>query len=401
MRISENPPLHLTYCLNVHPGESWEEIFDAIGAHARRVRDNVGREQAYGLGLRLGNAAARSLAEPGALETFRAYLRDENLYVFTINGFPYGRFHGRAVKENVYRPDWRTDDRRRYTIQLAELLAGLLPEDCPGTISTVPCSFKPWIVSDQDRLDMIRNLVACVRHLRWLSIEHGKEISLGLEPEPCCYLETTAGFLEFYEEELLRHGAPLLATALQIGRGEAEEAIRRHLGLCLDTCHLALQFEDLCGSMARVLDAGIQVTKVQISAALEVSNSEPRREALRPFVEPVYLHQVKLEKADGSLESWEDLPAALEDLRGQDDSRRIRVHFHVPLFWAGSGKLGTTAGNLTPEFFALLEEGQCPHLEIETYTFNVLPPELKEQDVVASIVKEHEWVLKHLSRRVI
>ena len=245
MRISENPPLHLTYCLNVHPGESWEEIFDAIGAHARRVRDNVGREQAYGLGLRLGNAAARSLAEPGALETFRAYLRDENLYVFTINGFPYGRFHGRAVKENVYRPDWRTDDRRRYTIQLAELLAGLLPEDCPGTISTVPCSFKPWIVSDQDRLDMIRNLVACVRHLRWLSIEHGKEISLGLEPEPCCYLETTAGFLEFYEEELLRHGAPLLATALQIGRGEAEEAIRRHLGLCLDTCHLVAAGYDI------------------------------------------------------------------------------------------------------------------------------------------------------------
>ena len=398
MRISDDPAIHLTYCLNVHRGESWEDNFSAIKNHALRVRDGIAADREYGLGLRIGNRAAQTLAEPGALETFRDFLRDENLYAFTINGFPYGQFHDAPVKEDVYRPDWRSEDRCRYTAQLAELLAEILPAGCPGTISTVPCSFKPWIVSLEDRDSMVRNLVACAHRLWLLSQERGGDISLGLEPEPCCYLESTDEFLRFYEDELLFRGLPILKASSKIGTGDAESVLRTHLGLCLDTCHLALQFENLVRSTRRVLDAGIRITKVQISAALEVVNGATQREALRPFAEPVYLHQVKRENPGGPPDSWTDLPDALRALHGSHDDRRIRVHFHVPLFWEGSGELGTTAANLTPEFFSLLRQGDCPHLEIETYTFDVLPDALKERDVVVSIVNEHQWVLERFGR---
>ena len=398
MLLSDDPAIHLTYCLNAHRGESWEDNFSAIKNHARRVRDGIAADREYGLGLRISNQAARSLAEPATLEIFRDFLRSENLYAFTINGFPYGRFHDVPVKEGVYRPDWRSEDRSRYTVRLAELLAEILPAGCPGTISTVPCSFKPWIVSKEDRECMVRNLVDCTHRIWLLSQERGVDLSLGLEPEPCCYLESTDDFLRFYEEELLLRGLPLLEASAKMGAGAAESMLRKHLGLCLDTCHLALQFEDLVRSTRRVLDAGIRITKVQISAALEVVNRSPQREALGPFDEPVYLHQVKRENPGGSPDSWTDLPDALRALRGQEDDRRIRVHFHVPLFWEGDGPLGTTAANLTPEFFSLLGRGDCPHLEIETYTFDVLPASLKACDVVESIVKEHQWVLDRFRR---
>jgi hypothetical protein len=245
---------------------------------------------------------------------------------------------------------------------------------------------------------MVRNLVACAHRLRQLSQERDVDISLGLEPEPCCYVESTDEFLNFYEDELLFHGLPILEASSKVDAGGAESMLRHHLGLCLDTCHLALQFENLEQSTRRVLDAGIRITKVQISAALEVVNGSRQRDALMPFAEPVYLHQVKRENPDGTLDSWMDLPDALRSMRGTNDDRRIRVHFHVPLFWEGSGELGTTAASLTPEFFALLGQGDCPHLEIETYTFDVLPAALRERDAVASIVKEHQWVLERFGR---
>jgi len=397
MRVSESPPVHLTYCLNVHPGESWAENLDAIKKHARKVRDKISGSRTYGLGLRVSARAAQTLGDAGELEAFRDFLARENLYAFTINGFPYGRFHDDPVKEDVYRPDWRSEDRLRYTIQLADLLADILPAGCPGSISTVPCSFKPWITSKEDRHCMVRNLVACAQRLWQLSQNRGVDISLGLEPEPCCYLESTDEFLRFYEDELLLHGLPILKNSRGISAGSAESALRNHLGLCLDTCHLALQFEELELSTRKVLEAGIRITKVQISAALEVENRPRQRDALRPFAEPVYLHQVKRENPGGLPDSWTDLPEALRELHGQDDDRRIRVHFHVPLFWEGAAELGTTAPGLTPEFFSMLRRGDCSHLEIETYTFDVLPAALKDGDVVASIVKEHEWVLERLT----
>jgi sugar phosphate isomerase/epimerase len=357
MKIQTTPPLHLTYCLNIHAGETWAENFAAIERYALRVKGCVAPDKPFGLGLRLGRHAADSLAAPSRRESLRNYLDNNGLYVFTINGFPYGEFHGTRVKEQVYAPDWRTPERRDYTILLADILADLLPDGVRGSLSTVPVSFKPWMTNESDLKAAVANLHACAEHLV------DRNVCLALEPEPGCVLETTEEAIRFFLEQL-------------------SESAREVIGVCFDTCHAAVQFEDPAGALQKYLSSGIRVAKIQLSAALEAGNVD----ALKPFRDEVYLHQTKLRRANGSTTMWTDLPLATED-------GMIRTHFHVPLFFEGSAGLRSTASDLTAEFFALVKAGATEHLEIETYTFDVLPPDLRPADVVDSIVREYAWVL--------
>ncbi|MFH0907525.1 MAG: metabolite traffic protein EboE [bacterium] len=376
MLIQQNPPLHLTYCMNVHAGETWADHLAAIRTHAVAVRGRVAADRRFGLGLRIGAKASEELADPRAVKYFRDLLAEHQLYGFTINGFPYGNFHTTRVKETVYRPDWRTSERRDYTNRLADILAALLPGGVEGSISTVPVSFKPWMAGTADVERATGMLLECVQHLDHLHRATGKLIHLGLEPEPCCTLETTDEFVGFYKALLARG---------------PEDLVRRHIGVCLDTCHVAIQFEDLCDAIAKYRREGIRISKMQLSAALECDGSA--RDALKPFVEPVYFHQVKTRAGDGSIRSWTDLPDAL----AEGAAGTLRVHFHVPLFWEGSGPLRSTAACLTPDFWQLVREGVSSHLEIETYTFDVLPDALRKSDVVESIAREFTWVLSRLT----
>ena len=385
MIVQHSPPLHLTYCLNIHPGESWAENFAAIREKVTAVKARVAPDEWFGLGLRIAHQAAEELTASADLRAEAlALFHEHQLYPFSINGFPYGRFHAGPVKENVYAPDWRTPERLHYTIQLADLLAGWLPEGIDGSISTVPGSFKPWITTEADTEKMVDHLAAVVAHLVALREDTGREIHLGLEPEPDCFLETTDETVAFFEDTLFTAGAAEVARLLKCYRSDAEAMVRRHLGVCFDTCHVALQFEDPAASLRAYRDAGIRISKVQLSAALA------------PFAEPVYLHQVKGRAASGAQFAWFDLPTALEEIPGFTDLDEVRVHFHIPLFFTGNGPIGSTAGTLTPEFFEELRGGACPHLEIETYTFDVLPPEVHPGEIVESIAHEYAWVLGRL-----
>jgi sugar phosphate isomerase/epimerase len=396
MRISEDPPLHLTYCLNIHRGESWQENFDAIRNYACRVRDLVSPNAPFGLGMRLSHAAAATLGEDAALAAFRDVLESERMYVFTVNGFPYGKFHDGPVKEKVYQPDWRTSARRDYTNRLADILSKLLPEGKEGSISTVPCSFKPWILRSSDIDRIVRHLADCAAHLVQLTEQTGTEIHLGLEPEPGCYLETTEEAVRFFTEHLFVEGVRYLKQRIGRTGPEAEALMRKHVGVCFDTCHVAIQFEELEDALTAYQTEGIRISKIQLSAALEVINERSRIEALHPFVEPVYLHQVKGMTRHGSLRSWNDLPDALRDVKDRAEVERLRIHFHVPLCWDGSTRVGTTGSLLSPAFFDRLREGVSSHLEIETYTFDVLPDALQCGDVVESIVREYAWAMSRL-----
>ncbi len=385
MLIERQPPVHLTYCLNVHRGETWAENFAAIREHALAVRALVAPSETFGLGLRLSNQAARELDSSEAREPAKRFFTEHDLYAFTINGFPYGRFHSGRVKEQVYAPDWRTAERRDYTNLLADILADLLPDGMTGSISTVPGSFKPWIAGGDDVRTMAEMLLDCVVHLDAIRQRTGREIHLGLEPEPACFLETTDETIRFFNESLL----PLAQWRV------SEESLRRHLGVCFDTCHVALQFEELVASFRRFQREGIRISKVQISSALSATPGAEAFEALRRFCEPVYLHQVKARQGSGELLSWTDLPDALEQADRLAEAEQMRVHFHVPLFVERYGALSSTAPALTPQFFALLHSVE--HLEIETYTFDVLPEELRSGGIVPSIAGEYEWVLKNLA----
>jgi hypothetical protein len=397
MIVQHRPPLHLSYCLNIHPGETWADNLRAIREKAGLVRQIVAPGQWFGLGLRL---SAQAAAELSASAELRAEALDvfssAEMYPFSVNAFPYGRFHGGSVKEHVYSPDWRMLDRRNYTFQVADILAGWLPEGIDGSISTVPGSFKPWIKDASAVSAMAENLGATAAYLAALREDTGREIHVGLEPEPSCFLETTAETIAFFKNELWTTGVEEIKRIRKCYTKEAEEMMRRHIGVCFDTCHVALQFEDPLESLKSLMGEGIRISKVQLSAALMVACNPDGWEALRPFAEGVYLHQVRGRTAGGGIVSWTDLPEALDDTDGQAGVEEIRVHFHVPLFFKEHGLLGSTGATLTPDFFHELRSGATSHVEIETYTFDVLPKEVHPGDVVKSIAREFEWVNKHL-----
>jgi sugar phosphate isomerase/epimerase len=412
---------HLTYCLNVHPARTWLENLRAIRDYALRVRDAVGSGGPFGLGLRLSAAAAEELDRPRALADFRRFLDDEGLYVFTINGFPYGRFHGGAVKANVYRPDWRTEARRDYTNRLAAILAELLPEGVIGSISTVPLAYRgsggpngaggradrppppageapePKEAGEEER-PAFPMLAEAVGRLDEIRRRTRREIVLALEPEPDCQVEDTDGAIRFLRGAAGGPAASHLARTAGLSAGEAREVMARHLGVCLDTAHAAVRFEDPGRSLRRLAAAGVRVAKVQLSSALDFAATPEALDAARAFGEEVYLHQTSVRGPAGHVRHYPDLPEALADPAAAGADRRWRVHYHVPLYWRGTGPLRSTAALLEGEFLPSLPEFTS-HAEIETYTFTVLPEPLRPTDLAAGIAGEYEWVLDRWNRR--
>jgi len=399
MIIQPDPPLHLTYCLNVHPGESWEENLSAVRRYALAVRDRIAPHRPFGLGLRLSQKAAATLQRQENLAAFAELLGREDLYVFTINGFPYGTFHGQPVKQAVYRPDWRTDRRRDYTLALADILARLLPAGMTGSISTVPVAYRDEMTTDADMREAARRLASTAAGLAGIRHRTGRDIRLALEPEPDCFIECTDDALHLLPL-LAEMGVQHLADRHGLSLAEGEEIWRRHIGICLDTAHAAVQFEDPAQAVEKLRRAGIRIGKVQLSAALDVKPTPAALARLAAFAEPVYLHQVKARRPDGRIDSFPDLPAALDAARGLPRRwDRWRVHFHVPLFFAGGDELTSTAAELTGPFAEALRRGPTEHLEIETYTFSVLPSDLQTPDLVEGIAREYEWVLRELFPR--
>ncbi len=395
-------PAHLTYCTNVHRGESWPDIFAALRRHLPEVKRRVSPQAPMGVGLRLSAIAAEALEAPTELCALREFLVSEQLYVFTVNGFPYGPFHGERVKEQVYAPDWRTPERLAYTDRLAGLLAALLPGDQPdlaGSVSTVPGAFRAAAGADA-REAIAEALLRHAAHLAALEDRTGRRVTLALEPEPMCLMETTAEAVGFFEEFLFTAEAAARFAVLS-GRAPraAEALLRRHLGLCLDVCHAAVEFEAPADSLAALSRAGVAVMKLQLSSALAVPRMDhAAAELLRRFDDGVYLHQVVERRPDG-LTRYLDLPEALAAWHGGTaPGREWRVHCHVPVFHdAPLGQFATTQPTLLDMLARQRRDGISPHLEVETYTWDVLPPELRTGGLDAAISRELAWVQDRLA----
>ena len=381
---------HLTYCSNIHAGETWPEVLAGLRRHLPTVKAAVAPEAPFGLGLRLSAAAAEALVQPAALEELQALLDEGPYYVFTLNGFPYGTFHGTSVKEGAYRPDWSEEERLVYSNRLAEILAIFLPEGMEGSVSTVPGTFKPWA---EGRVEAITdNLIRHVAELVAIEQRRGKRIVLALEPEPCCLLETIAETIDYFEGQLFGAAAAERLAALSgLSKSQAEAALRRHLGVCYDVCHAAVEFEDPRDSLDRLRAAGIRIAKLQLSAALRIAAVGPEtRSQLEPFAEPVYLHQT-VERGPEGLTRYLDLPEALAEAE-RAEGREWRIHFHVPIFLEQMQDFGTTQGFLR-EILALQKaEPVTDQLEVETYTWDVLPEHYRQVEVGTAIARELNWV---------
>ena len=408
-------PVHLTYCTNIHPAHTWTEVFAVVDTHVRAVKQLVSPHDPMGVGLRLSRAATQTLTtSPDELTKFREYLHNNDLYVFTLNGFPYGPFHGQPVKEAVYRPDWMEVERVHYTQELAGVLAALLPDPASplgrklgpleGSVSTVPGCFRGRAAAEGRAFEMMANhLRMAVATLVSIAQDGGPTVGLALEPEPHCVFETTAEMIGFFDRFLYTEASAVrLGELTGIGKLEAAEALRRHLGICLDACHAAVEYETPQDTLALLRRSGVPVFKIQISAGLRLPAPTPRAVAALPaFAEDVYLHQTVVRRG-ATLVRHLDLPDALQAAALGDIGDEWRIHFHVPVFTHQlSGNLTRFEGTsefLTELLALLANDPLSPHLEVETYTWDVLPAELRTSSVDEAIARELEWTLQALGQ---
>jgi len=387
---------HLTYCTNIHAGEPLDDVFASLARYVPGIKRSVSADQAFGIGLRLGGQATDELARPGAIDELEQVLHEHGCYVFTLNGFPYGAFHGQPVKEGAYRPDWSDPVRLNYTNALADILARLLPQGQVGTISTVPGTFKPWA---NDNLGVISsNLVSHVAHLIDIERNTGKTISLALEPEPYCFLETIQETVDYFSAHLFSERAVnQLIAECGVNAEQAGVALRKHLSVCYDVCHAAVEFEDPKQSVEQLRSHGIGIGKLQLSSALRIAALDADSlAAIRGFDEPVYLHQV-VQKHGGKLSRFDDIPKAVAQADGAMGSE-WRCHFHVPVFLEQLEAFGTTQRFLADILALHRKQPISEHLEVETYTWDVLPPNLRGLPLDAAIGRELAWVLDQLKQ---
>ncbi|MEH2069726.1 MAG: metabolite traffic protein EboE [Nostoc sp.] len=405
MRITKNN-FHLTYCSNIHPGETWVEVFANLQKYIPELKSRLSPTEPFGIGLRLADAAAKELLEKNNLAQFQEWLTQEDLYVFTLNGFPYGGFHRQVVKDHVYAPDWSQQERLNYTLNLTQILATLLPTGLDGGISTLPLSYKPWW-EDQASFEIVLknsclNLASLVAEMIHIKEKTGKLLHIDLEPEPDGLIENTSEIIDFFQNWLLPIGRNYLSEKLNIEQSLAETKLLEHVRICYDTCHFSVEYEQPNSVFTRLQSAGIKIGKIQISAAIQVkipAEVEKRSlivERLRPFAESTYLHQVIERRSDGTLYHYSDLITALPHLE-QSLAQEWRTHFHVPIFIHDYKILQSTQDDIATVLHLLQTNHACSHLEIETYTWDVLPSDIKI-DLLTSIEREYNWVLKELHK---
>lgn len=405
MRLESHSNSHLSYCTNIHPGEGWNSVFDQLKAHLPELKQRLSPGKPFGIGLRLSALAVNQILENNRLNIFKEWMQDNGLYVFTMNGFPYGSFHGEKVKDDVYKPDWSTKQRLEYTSNLVDILAELIPEGEEGSISTSPVSYKYWGQSTEEYSKIKKAASIHMARLAWqmagILKGHGKEIHLDIEPEPDCLLENSRETIDFFNEHLLPVGSDLLMSEYKITLEEAENILRKHIGVCYDTCHFALEYEDPAKAIQSFIDEGVRIGKTQISAALKVKLDGERADRseianhLKEFDEPTYLHQVIVQTDGGNLVQFRDLPDALPSI-GNKQAKEWRVHFHVPIFLKKYEELYSTQDEMLESLQFILDGDHCRHFEIETYTWDVLPEDLKT-NVTDSIEREFRWVLDSLN----
>lgn len=379
---------HLAYCTNIHPAESWEETQVMLKHEVLAVRDRLHEyghlepEASFAIGLRLSARAARDLLiEKDGLVRLREWLSKTNTYIFTINGFPYGDFHGKRVKERVFQPDWTTPERKEYTFDLFRILAAVATPEAGGSVSTLPGSHK-WFRADES---LIReNLLVTAEFIDQLVQETHIDLHLGLEPEPFGHFENTAETIEFFERLLNDADSP--------------EIVRDRIGLNYDSCHFALQFEDARKSLSAIHSTGIRLSKVHISSALAFDPQDQEAiAAMQNFNEPVYFHQTLLRKQNGEIARIADLPDFMSSIRSSStEAVEARVHFHIPLDTEPAAPLSSTRFHAVDTLhWCRAHPSACSHFEIETYTWAVLP-EMMRRPVDQQIAAEYGWLLDSL-----
>ncbi len=389
---------HLTYSTLVHPADTWEQLWDSINRYLPAVKRRISPNEAFGVCLRLSPDSANTLTQkPAELAKLKAFLAENDMYVFTANAFPYGAFKGERVKEQVYEPDWRTDERASYTMRVADVLAALAPPDIQPSIQSPPLGYKPRVTGPEVVESYTRQLHTVVAYLSDLEAKTGRTVTLAIEPEPSCYIELTTELIDYFTNHLYSK-ASVKALSQQTGWSEAkcDSVLHKHLGAVYDICHQAVEYENIAESLDSLRKAGVPVLKLQPASALRIPKvTKEIVEALRAFDDPIYLHQT-IELYEGRLSHFLDLPEALAAWEKNPIPCEWRIHFHVPVFLDEVNLFKTTRQAIEEALKVHKANPLSAHIEIETYTWDVLPEKFKTGDIVDYLVRELEWVRDQL-----
>jgi sugar phosphate isomerase/epimerase len=387
---------HLTYSTLVHPGDNWSEMWDSLNRYVPQVKARVSPHKSFGVSLRLSAASARTLVgERNERERLKEFLHQHDMYLYTVNAFPYGPFKNRIVKKDVYEPDWSTDERAVYTMEVADILAEVAAPHVNPSIQSPPLGFKPKVTGPEYVNEFTRHVIRVVAHMVQLEKRTGRTVTLALEPEPACFLETTEEAVDYFKNHLYAAEAVrMLVSQTGLSKSQAEAALRKHLGMVYDICHQAVEYEDIGASLQKLADNGIPVFKLQEAAALRVPNvTKETVAAMRPFAETVYLTQT-IEKSEGKLTRYlnlEDAFAAFE--KNPNRKREWRTHVHVPVFLERIGEHFETTRFAIEDALKFHKKNKLsPQLEIETYTWDVLPESMKTGSIVDYVQRELDWV---------
>jgi len=392
---------HLSYSTLVHAGDTWPQMRASLAEFVPRVKARVAPDRRFGVSLRLSAASVAELTgRPDERAWLRRFLAGHDLYLYTVNAFPYGPFKGGPVMERVYEPDWTTDERVAYTCAVADLLAELAPDDVRPSIQTAPLAFAASVTGDAYAARFTTRLLTVVAHLAAVEARTGRRVTLALEPEPACYLETTDQTVAYFAERIHSPaGTAEFARLAGVPLSEAHGLLRRHLGVVFDIGHQAVGFEEVTRSLMQLVAAGVPVFKLQEAAALWVPELTPAAVPdLRRFTGTIYLSQSVL-RQDGQTTHFLTLGEALDAYEKDPRPAELRTHFHVPVFLDEIGPFRTTRSAVEEALRLHRATPLSEHLEIETYTWDVLPAELKSGDVVDYVSREIEFVERALTQR--
>ena len=261
---------HLTYSTLVHPGDTWEDMWHSLITYVPKVKERISPKEPFGISLRLAAASAERLVnDKKEREKLKKFLADNDMYLYTVNAFPYGPFKGTRVKEQVYEPDWRSEERTQYTINVAEILGDVAPEGSSPSIQSAPLGFKPRVTGPDVVASYTEHVLQVAARLVDIHARTGRTVGLSLEPEPFCFLETTDEAVDYFTNHLYSGAAAArLAKLAGIPISEAHIALRRHVGVVFDICHQAVEYENISESLQKLVNAGIPIFKLQEAAAL-------------------------------------------------------------------------------------------------------------------------------------
>lgn len=390
---------HLTYSTLVHPADNWDQLWTSLQTYVPKVKARVSPHAPFGVCIRLAAPTAALLAG-NAVERLKLkrFLHDQDMYVYTVNAFPYGAFKGTVVKEQVYEPDWRTEERTQYTINVADVLSDISREDISPSIQTAPLGFKPNVTGPDVVASYTEHVLRVAAHLIQIKSRTGRTVTLAIEPEPHCFLETTDETIAYFRDHLYSgRGAERLAKIAAIPISEAHVALRQHIGIVFDIGHQAVGFEHIPTSLQSLVDAGIPIFKLQEVAAMHIPQvTQEAVDALAQYAKTVYLSQT-VQKKDGRLTKFLNLEDAFAAWKSDPGPREWRIHFHVPVFLEDLGAFRTTRFALEEALKFHKEKPLSRQLEIETYTWDVLPDHLKTGDIVDYVCREIEWVKGQLA----